>query len=97
MYKLRHNIRIVSYDLAGEQLFPGRSLGTSPVRGTGFRLVVPKCARLQRLRRAAGCFGEIAATPNPGRGLRFLVSRAANRHWPILSKTPPFLDRGLSA
>ena len=82
MYKLRLNIRIVSYDLAGEQLFPGRSLGTSPVRGTGFRLVVPKCARLQRLRRAAGCFGEIAATPNPGRGLRFLVSRAVPRHWP---------------
>jgi len=23
----------------------------------------PKCARLQRLRRAAGCFGEKAATP----------------------------------
>ena len=82
MYKLRHNIRIVSYDLAGEQLFPGRSLGTSPVRGTGFRLVVPKCARLQRLRRAAGCFGEIAATPNPGRGLRFLVGWAKNCDWP---------------
>ena len=82
MYKLCRNIRIVSYDLAGEQPFPGRSLGTSPVRGTGFRLVVPKCARFQRLRRAAGCFGEIAATPNPGRGLRFLVGWAKNCDWP---------------
>ena len=97
MYKLRRNIRIVSYDLAGEQLFPGRSLGTSPVRGTGFRLVVPKCARLQRLRRAAGCFGEIAATPNPGRGLRFLVSRAENCHWPHPHPKAAVQNRGLTA
>ena len=39
--------------------------------GKAFRPVSPKCARLQRLRRAAGCFGEKGPTPNPGRGLRF--------------------------
>ena len=36
-----------------------------------------------------GCFGEKAATPNPGRGLRFLASRATNRNSPILTQTPP--------
>ena len=46
------------------------------------RPVVPKCARLQRLRRAAGCFGEKGPTPNPGRGLRFPASRLHNRHCP---------------
>ena len=97
MYKLCRKIRIVSYDLAGEQLFPGRSLGTSPVRGTGFRLVVPKCARLQRLRRAAGCFGEIAATPNPGRGLRFPVRRLHNRNSPHPHPNAAAQNRGLTA
>ena len=56
--------------------------------GKAFRPVVPKCARLQRLRRAAGCFGEKAATPNPGRGLRFPVRRLPNRNSPILTQTP---------
>ena len=50
--------------------------------GQAFRPVNPKCARLQRLRRAAGCFGEKAATPNPGRGLRFPASRLHNRNSP---------------
>ena len=69
-----------------------------PVWGRqGFRLVVPKCARFQRLRRAAGCFGEIAATPNPGRGLRFLVSRAVNRHWPQPHHYAAVKNRGLTA
>ena len=43
----------------------------SPGIAASFRPVNPKCARLQRLRRAAGCFGEKGPTPNPGRGLRF--------------------------
>ena len=57
----------------------------------------PKCARLQRLRRAAGCFGEKAATPNPGRGLRFPASRAANRNSPHPHQNAADKNRGLTA
>ena len=62
-----------------------------------FRLVVPKCARLQRLRRAAGCFGEKAATPNPGRGLRFPVRRLHNRNSPHPHQKAAVKNRGLTA
>ena len=58
------------------------------VWGMAFRPVNPKCARLQRLRRAAGCFGEIAGTPNPGRGLRFPVGGYITAIAPILTQTP---------
>jgi hypothetical protein len=62
-----------------------------------FRPVDPKCARLQRLWRAAGCFGEKTATPNPGRGLRFLASRAKIRHWPHPHQYAAAQNRGLTA
>ena len=65
--------------------------------GKAFRPVVPKCARLQRLRRAAGCFGEKAATPNPGRGLRFPVNRLHNRNSPHPHQKAAAQNRGLTA
>ena len=65
--------------------------------GRRFRPVVPKCARLQRLRRAAGCFGEIAATPNPGRGLRFPVSREETCDFPHPHHYAAVRNRGLTA
>ena len=65
--------------------------------GRAFRPVVPKCARLQRLRRAAGCFGEKAATPNPGRGLRFPVSRLHSRNSPHPHPYAAVKNRGLTA
>ena len=64
--------------------------------GSAFRPVVPKCARLQRLWRAAGCFGEKAATPNPGRGLRFPARRATNRHCPHPHPNAAVQNRGLT-
>ena len=65
--------------------------------GKAFRPVDPKCARLQRLRRAAGCFGEIGPTPNPGRGLRFPARRATNRHCPHPHQNAADKNRGLTA
>ena len=65
--------------------------------GSAFRPVVPKCARLQRLRRAAGCFGEIAATPNPGRGLRFPARHLPTRHSPHPHPKAAVKNRGLTA
>ena len=59
--------------------------------------MVPKYARLQRLRRAAGCFGEKAATPNPGRGLRFPVRRLHNRNSPHPHQKAADKNRGLTA
>ena len=46
--------------------------------GKAFRRVGPKCAASF----AGGCFGEIAATTNTGRGLRFPVRREVNCDWP---------------
>ena len=60
----------------------GRLSGYGWGESGAFRPVNPKCARLQRLRRAAGCFGEKGPTPNPGRGLRFLARRATTRYCP---------------
>ena len=65
--------------------------------GRAFRPVVPKCARLQRLRRAAGCFGEKGPTPNPGRGLRFPASRLHNRNSPHPHQKAAVQNRGLTA
>ena len=45
---------------------------------TGFGLRYPKCAA----NFVGGCFGEIAATPNPGRGLRFPVGWVQTCDWP---------------
>ena len=63
--------------------------------GKPFRHVCPKCACLQRLRRAAGCFGEIAASPGTGRGLRFLAGWAANCHWSRPHQHAAVWNRGL--
>ena len=57
----------------------------------------PKCARLQRLRRAAGCFGEKGPTPNPGRGLRFPARWLPNRHSPHPHPKAAVQNRGLGA
>ena len=65
--------------------------------GQAFRPVVPKCARLQSLRRAAGCFGEKAATANLGCGLRFPVSRLHNRNSPHPHPNAADKNRGLTA
>ena len=65
--------------------------------GKALRPVGPKCARLQRLWRAAGCFGEKAATPNPGRGLRFPVRRLHNRNSPHPHPNAAAQNRGLTA
>ena len=65
--------------------------------GKAFRPVVPKCARLQRLRRAAGCFGEIASSSGTGRGLCFLVRRVANRNSPHPHPNAAVQNRGLTA
>ncbi len=83
--------------LLGEDAGCACAKGISVVGRQAFGPVVPKCARLQRLRRAAGCFGEKAATPNPGRGLRFPVSRLHNRNSPHPHPKAAVQNRGLMA
>ncbi len=46
---------------------------------------------------SAGCFWEKAATPNTGCGLRYLTSRAENRHFPHPHHYAAVRNRGLTA